>query len=442
MNTRFQAGAPLTRSTLQPPRPPWPRLDDTALYGPIGDFVRGVAPHTEADPAALLLNSLVYVGCLLSERSVVLRLGERKHRPCLFAAIVGQSAKARKGTSTHVVREVALMYDPDFDTRTVSGFGSGEALIIALNGQTEGKGVLLEEEELAGMLKASSRDGSTLGQIVRKSWDGTTLQRRVVKGSIIASGYKLSVIAHGTHQELLRLFTEADVFGGTVNRFLWACAKRTSPQPFGGNVPRMHITTLKEQIDNAVDDLDDEIAKEANGSVEMTFAPAAQPLWADLYRRISEDDPPGLLGHALARADTQTLRLAMVYALLDGKTTLEPQHLEAAHAVWRYCRASAAYIFGTATGDHRNDALLAMITAKPSTQNELFEGLGTHNLASGEIERRLSELATLGLIESHQEPTGGRPRTVWSLVGAKLNGTPQKSKRILRRVPSTELLDD
>ncbi len=33
--------------------PPWPEMDDKALYGLAGEMVRAMLPHTEADKVAL-----------------------------------------------------------------------------------------------------------------------------------------------------------------------------------------------------------------------------------------------------------------------------------------------------------------------------------------------------------------------------------------------------
>jgi Protein of unknown function (DUF3987) len=419
---------PSIRQAVRPPQPelqPWPVLEDEALYGPIGDFVTAVAPHTEADPAALLLNALAYAGCLLGDAcDVALMLGGRPHRPCLFVAIIGKTAKARKGTSSHVLRSVADAVDPMFDLRALSGFGSGEALILALTARgAEGKGVVLEEEELASVLKTCSRDGSTLGQIIRKSWDGSTLQRRTVKSATVVSGYRLSVIGHGTWQELTRLLTDADVFGGTVNRFLWCCAKRSGLHSSGGNPPRSAITTLAEQIDSAVSELADQSIQTGVGQLRVRFSTEAAAAWVGIYASLGQDDPPGLLGHALARSESQVLRVALVLALMDQSVIIEVAHLTAALAVWRYCRSSAAYIFGTASGDRRNDQILAAIRAAGAdgiSQLDVRRSLGTHDLDAGEMERRLNELASLGLLSARRVPTNGRPVTVWNACSGPL----------------------
>src|SRR6266540_4335545 len=44
---------------------PWPQLDPTAYHGLAGTIVRTIAPHTEADPVAILLQFLTMFGNLV-----------------------------------------------------------------------------------------------------------------------------------------------------------------------------------------------------------------------------------------------------------------------------------------------------------------------------------------------------------------------------------------
>ncbi len=84
-----------------PPRssaPPPPALDGTALHGIAGFLVRTLAPHTEADPAAVLLQFLAAFGNLVGPGPHC-RVGASRHGLNLFVILVGESSKARKGTS-------------------------------------------------------------------------------------------------------------------------------------------------------------------------------------------------------------------------------------------------------------------------------------------------------------------------------------------------------
>lgn len=62
-----------------------------------------------------------------------------------------------------------------------------------------------------------------------------------------------------------------------------------------------------------------------------------------------------------ARAAAYCRRLAMVYALLDGFTVVEEQHLRAGYALVNYSHASAAYILGTSTGNPDLDKLMTAV---------------------------------------------------------------------------------
>jgi hypothetical protein len=67
---------------------------------------------------------------------------------------------------------------------------------------------------------------------------------------------------------------------------------------------------------------------------------------------------PGLLGAITGRAEAQTVRLALLYALLDQAPTIAQIHLEAALALWTFCEASARYVFGDLLGDPIADTIL------------------------------------------------------------------------------------
>ena len=91
------------------------------------------------------------------------------------------------------------------------------------------------------------------------------------------------------------------------------------------------------------------------------------------------------------------------------------EHLRAALAIWEYCEQSATLIFGQRLGDPTADRILeALRNAGPQgmTDNDIYELFGRHKSAN-ERARALNLLASLGLVKSQTEETGGRPRTVW-----------------------------
>ena len=122
------------------------------------------------------------------------------------------------------------------------------------------------------------------------------------------------------------------------------------------------------------------------------------------------------LGAILGRAEAQTVRLALLYALLDGSDQIGVAHLSAALSVWRYCGASAAYIFGGVVGGRTEDvisAALSEVGETGMTRTEIRDLFGRHRKGH-EIGAALAALAALGKAECIMGAvTGGRPPTVW-----------------------------
>ena len=116
----------------QPPADHWPTLAPEALYGLAGDMVHAIEPHIEADPAALLLNSLTAFGNIVGDEPHF-RVEHTRHPLRLFVGLVGETAKARKGTSWSTPRHLFSCIDEGWAKECVTGgLSSGEGLIYAV----------------------------------------------------------------------------------------------------------------------------------------------------------------------------------------------------------------------------------------------------------------------------------------------------------------------
>ena len=75
--------------------PPAPaHLREAAFHGPAGEFVRTIEPHTEADPAATLIQFLLAFGNACG-RGPGFRVESDEHGTNEFAAIVGDTVEGR-----------------------------------------------------------------------------------------------------------------------------------------------------------------------------------------------------------------------------------------------------------------------------------------------------------------------------------------------------------
>ena len=93
------------------------------------------------------------------------------------------------------------------------------------------------------------------------------------------------------------------------------------------------------------------------GSGQVRRDEEARELWRHVYEQELSIERHGLAGVACSRAEAHTLRLSMLYALLDRSDVVGRVHLEAALAVWRYCEHSALLVFGDRLGDPIADAI-------------------------------------------------------------------------------------
>lgn len=410
------------KETPIPEPAPWPTLADEARSGLPGEIVRAIEPNTEADPAALLGNVFVWFGNAIG-RGAFLQVGADRHHANLFVALVGETSKARKGMSRGHVRDLFHAADqPWADDRIQNGLSTGEGLIYAVrdavwgvNGdgdsvlQDEGildKRLLIEEPELAKVLKVASRDSNIVSPIMRQAWDGDRLQVLTRHNPMKATEAHVSIVGHTTSQEVLRYLTETETANGFANRFMWLLVKRSKALPFGGRWHEVDTAPLVRKISSALD-----FGKSAG---EIKWGESARETWETVYEPLSEGKP-GLFGAVTGRAEAQVVRLALIYAVMDQSKTIEREHIEAALALWDYAEESARHIFGNATGDPVADQISEALEAAGDTgmtRTEIRDLFKRHK-SSERINQALALLLKAGRVHQKASDTGGRPVEVW-----------------------------
>jgi hypothetical protein len=412
----------------------WPEpVGKRAYHGLAGDVVRAIGPITEADEAGLLVQFLISFGNAAG-RNARFRVGHAEHHVNLFGVLVGRTAKARKGTSWAEIEYSFESADRVWAGRCLlpGGLASGEGLIWAVRDPTEkkvrppkggkqdqditktvdegieDKRLLVLETEFASPLRIIRREGNILSAVIRRAWDKGNLSNLSKHSPARATGAHISIIGHITREELLREFSAAEGSNGFANRFLWVCVRRSKLLPLGGRLSDKTSRALISRLQQAL--------AFARKAAEMRFTKQARILWCKSYAKLSEEIP-GLLGAITSRAEAQVLRLSMIYALLDSTILINRKHLRAAVAVWRYCEASARYVFGDALGEHVADTILRRLRTNRNglTRTEIRE-IFSRNRSEGEINNALRVLLEHGLAHCVREDTGGRPSERWSAV--------------------------
>ena len=141
---------------------------------------------------------------------------------------------------------------------------------------------------------------------------------------------------------------------------------------------------------------------------------AARELWHQAYPALSEPEP-GIAGAICARAEAHTIRLALLYALINGARTIQPYHLHAALALRDYAARSAAWALDHTTGDPLAQQIHAALEHAPDglTRTQLRDLLH-RNPAATQLDRALAALAEDGKATSQRILTAGRPAELWT----------------------------
>ena len=402
---------------------PYPKpMGDDAYYGIAGRFVRLVQPHTEADPSWMLLAFLAYAGNVFGRRAYIKRDGY--HHPNLYVCGVGSTSAGRKGTALFLVEQFFKGIDDDWLKSIQSGLSSGEGLIwcvrdpiykreanshqeVLVDPGVSDKRLLIRQTEFFGALQVMRRPGNTLSPTLRDAWDRGDLNTMVKNSPARATGAHISIVANIPPEELKRGLLAEDMDNGFANRFLWCWSMRSKFLPEGGGDMGRDFDDLRGQF-NRINTTS--LEGEARLSTE------AQDVWGynerprlGVYSKLAER-PPGVLGHVTARAPQQVLRLALIFALLDGVLEIRREHLEAALEVWRYCVDSCCHLFGDLIGDPTADTILKALRIRPAgvTRSEMNHGLFQRNKKADEIERALHLLLELRRARFETEDTGGK----------------------------------
>ncbi|VEN74745.1 putative DNA primase TraC [Candidatus Desulfarcum epimagneticum] len=402
----------------------WPKLDERAFCGFAGDFVKIATKKSEADPAAVLITFLVRFG--IECGTIPFFIGDTPHYPRLFAVIVGATSKARKGTSASPVKRLFAFEDFKEGEDTFLGIlaktspgplSSGEGIVSAVRDPAEewdsgtqkniiksqdvqDKRLFILDEEFGACLSAMNRKGNTLSTTLRSAWDSGNIEPLTKHDKIKATKAHLGIVTHVTIPELKEKMNKVEAFSGFSNRFLWICAKRQGLVPIPDPIPENELYRLNVELKDII-----EFAKDVN---RIVFSDAAKERWENIYPNLAKDRS-GVAGSILNRAEAQTLRLAMHFALLDKKNSIEAPHLKAAQAIWDYAEASVNFIFTKENENPLTKTIYNFLKEKGKATRTEINHLFKNNMKADKIHSALQELESQGRIKAEKKKKEGQP---------------------------------
>ena len=311
---------PTNTGTLPPPAS-WPTPPDPAIYHELlGEIVNTIAPHTEADPVAILTQLLLAFGAAVG-RGAFFQVEATRHHPNEFMLLVGDSSRARKGSSWDHVRRLLAKIDPSIEPRILTGLSSGEGLIWAVRDPTaqdpghSDQRLLVIEPEFASVLKAASREISTLSPTLRSAWDGRPLAILTRTAPARATSAHIAVIGHITQDELRRHTTTVELANGYLNRILLVACRRHGCCPKAATRTRSAAPASPG------------CSPRPSSTPRQRARSASTPTPASSGITPTDNSPnrrPGIVGQITARAEAHTIRLALLYTLADGQRQISP----------------------------------------------------------------------------------------------------------------------
>jgi hypothetical protein len=173
-----------------------PALDEKAYHGVVGEIARRVEENSEADSRGVLGATLVGCGNIIG-RTACFRVNDTLHYCNEFACLVGNTARARKGLATDIVRAILGLVSSVWKEHCIAyGFSSGEGLVELVSDEVvrpkkkkdehdkpyfepeivkqavTDKRKLCVLSEFGELLTVMAREGNSLSMILRNAWDG------------------------------------------------------------------------------------------------------------------------------------------------------------------------------------------------------------------------------------------------------------------------------
>jgi len=407
---------PLGRADDPPPAPP-PSAQQAMYHGILGEIVHAADPTTEADPVGVLASLISGCGVVIGPGAYV-PIGNTMHPLLIWPLLFGRTGSGRKGeageTASVFLRRAAATYGDI----SVTGLSSGEGLIERIRdpdennekdtGGTTDKRLAVTEPEFASVMARAKREGSTLGYVLREAWTGkplSVLNRRALH----ASTSHVGIVGHITPKEFRLRMAEADMAGGTFNRFLPVYVERSKKLPIPEGVSPQVIEDRGGRLQKLIT-----WAKDA-GPIGMDDGAAA--LWTqELYDELTEaDDEDAAWTEFARRAAPYTRRIAALYAVLDGRTLTNRGDLLAAAALVRYSIDTARYVLDGRRRDARMDRLRRAVDAAGDAglSKAQVSALFSRKLSSTVLGELLADLISTGDYELTRLPTAGRPAEVY-----------------------------
>jgi hypothetical protein len=381
---------------------------ESAWTGIFADWRETVSSSTEASLESLWGAFLSACGLVIGRRAW--RSTPRPLYPNFYILLLGQTGDSRKSTCLWLATEFLQHVGEDF--RLLEGLVSTEGLIEALAGREETK-ALIYADEFRAVLAVARRKG-TQDILPRLNSLYYCPQKSSVdraKNPTVATRPFISLMTATPQDYVEDLLCDLDITGGFLNRFLIITGDEQAPRPIvkGPSADQWDDLAMKVQI--ATD--------KASGHIE--FSSHALARWKEFYVdwRNSRRKLERRKAQLTARVFEHVLKIAMVYAVLNGENAISLSTLNIAIDLGLWIEANTIRLFTTVGTDKFGkceQAILALLKKAPHWRmwrRDLQQEIGGRRFNAELFNRALRALEMNDWIFCYDVATStGRVRTV------------------------------
>lgn len=319
------------------------------------DYLDYARPTTEAPEAYHYAVALTVAGCLVG-REIGVENGARPLFPNFYCVLSGRSGLSRKDTANSLgVDLLERLYQlvdsedsPPFEV--ITGIRSAEGLLESFKGDDKRR--LLRLGELYALASKTRQDsGATIKPFITEAWDNKPVLNPVIRsGRVIAVRPFLSILAATTTAWLAKSFDETDIISGYGPRFLFfhgAPARVLAWPPSPDRTRRDALLRRLNDLRKFAQDL-----PRIDGEHYALVGPDPEArdmygLWyEELHARLSEET---IMAALLNRLPQNVLKVALLYALLDSRETINACDMDPALGLAAYLEQTARLLFGNGT---------------------------------------------------------------------------------------------
>jgi hypothetical protein len=396
---------------------------DTMLYGLIGKIAKVGAHGKGLHPAPIALAVMTWLSAAVSPR-IKIPVGDSIHPARLFSVHVGRSATGGKGDSIALLKKIIAYLDAKYPQLTPmfhsGGLSTREGLALKLHDGFEEKGkeipavldkrLMIVESEFVKLLKLGKNDTNSILAVIRELWDfGGSIKPLTKTAPICSTNPHISIYGNVTPEELKANININEIYGGTVNRFLFLFAERLEMVAFPQETQENLVNAIAEDVAEVI-----LWAKATYGTGRdddcpvVNLAEDAKQLWEKEFSRLMQRFGTSVVAEATNRRAPYALRIAPLFAITDKSLVITANHLKAAIAWVDASAQTAEYLFGTPTSKSKvnplhKEKLIKFLQAQPkreATRTEISKHGFSGKLKKHELDHLLNGLVG-SLIDKH-----------------------------------------